>query len=138
MWGDWDAEKITVEDSAFGYIVMQNGAAISLESAWALNTLDVIEAKTTLCGTKAGADMRDGLRINRVKYNKWTTEQVDIDSTNIPYRGAKPEKASDTEARLWLDAIANDKEVVVKPEQAIVVTRILDAIYLSKTGQPFL
>ena len=102
MWGDWDAEKITVEDSAFGYIVMQNGAAISLESAWALNTLDVIEAKTTLCGTKAGADMRDGLRINRVKYNKWTTEQVDIDSANIPYRGAKPEKASDTEARLWL------------------------------------
>ena len=137
MWGDWDAEKITVEDSAFGYIVMQNGAAISLESAWALNTLDVIEAKTTLCGTKAGADMRDGLRINRVKYNKWTTEQVDIDSANIPYRGAKPEKASDTEARLWLDAIANDKEVVVKPEQAIVVTRILDAIYRSgKTGQP--
>ena len=78
MWGDWDAEKITVEDSAFGYIVMQNGAAISLESAWALNTLDVIEAKTTLCGTKAGADMRDGLRINRVKYNKWTTEQLSL------------------------------------------------------------
>ena len=81
--------------------------------------------------------MRDGLRINRVKYNKWTTEEVDINSANIPYRGATPEKASDTEARLWLDAVANDKEVVVKPEQAIVVTRILDAIYRSgKTGKP--
>ena len=43
-WGDWDPEKFTVEDSAFGFIVMENGATIVLESAWALNTLDVREA----------------------------------------------------------------------------------------------
>ena len=69
-WGDWNPEEYTVEDSAFGFIKMKNGATIVLESAWALNTLDVDEAKTSLCGTKAGADMKDGLRINRVKYNK--------------------------------------------------------------------
>ena len=40
-WGDWDPAKFTVEDSAFGFIVMENGATIVLESAWALNTLDV-------------------------------------------------------------------------------------------------
>ena len=39
-WGDWDLAKNTVEDSAFGYIVMQNGAAVSLESSWALNVID--------------------------------------------------------------------------------------------------
>ena len=38
-WGDWDPEKYTVEDSAFGYIVMENGATIVLESSWALNIL---------------------------------------------------------------------------------------------------
>lgn len=136
MWGDWDSQNITVEDSAFGFIVMQNGATISLESAWALNTLDVIEAKTTLCGTKAGADMREGLRINKVKYNKWVTEQVMPESGGVP-KGQTVPKASDTEARMWIDAIKNDTDVVVKPEQAIVVTRILDAIYRSsKTGLP--
>ena len=136
-YGDWDSSKITVEDSAFGFIVMENGATISLESSWALNTLDIGEAKTTLCGVKAGADMKDGLRINRVKYNKWVTEQVTPDSTAITTYGIKAEKSSDVEARMWLDAIRNGTDVVVKPEQAIVVTRILDAIYRSgKTGKP--
>ena len=53
-WGDWDPEIFTVEDSAFGFVRMKNGATIVLESSWALNTLDVREAQTTLCGTKAG------------------------------------------------------------------------------------
>lgn len=32
-WGPWDPEKFTVEDSAFGFITMQNGATIILESS---------------------------------------------------------------------------------------------------------
>ena len=63
-WGDWDPKEFTVEDSAFGFVTMENGATIILESSWALNTLDVREAQTTLCGTLGGADMADGLRIN--------------------------------------------------------------------------
>ena len=61
-WGDWDPNIFTVEDSAFGFIRMKNGATINLESSWALNSLDVKEAKTTLCGTKAGADQPGQLR----------------------------------------------------------------------------
>jgi predicted dehydrogenase len=33
----------------------------------------------------------------------------------------------------WLDCIRYDKEVVVKPEQAYTVTRVLEAIYKSAT-----
>ena len=40
-WGNWDPEKFTVEDSAFGFVVMENGATINLESSWAINMLDV-------------------------------------------------------------------------------------------------
>lgn len=35
------------------------------------------------------------------------------------------------EAKQWIDAIVNDTEPLVKPEQAFVVTQILDAIYKS-------
>ena len=35
-WGDWDTEKFTAEDSAFGFVVMKNGALINLKSSWAL------------------------------------------------------------------------------------------------------
>lgn len=62
--GEWDPKEFTVEDSAFGFVVMENGATIILESSWALNTLDVGEVRTMICGTSAGIDNWDGVRIN--------------------------------------------------------------------------
>ena len=136
-WGDWDPEKYTVEDSAFGYIVMEDGATIVLESSWALNTLDVIEASTSLCGTKAGADMREGLRINYVKNNLQVVETPALESGGDAFYEGDSDDPSELEARCWIDAVINDKEVVTKPEQAYVVTKILEAIYESgKSGKP--
>ena len=136
-WGDWDPEKFTVEDSAFGFITMENGATIVLESSWALNTLDTKEAKCSLCGTKAGADMDDGLRINGVKYGKMYTEKPSLGSEGVAFFDGNEEKMEDREARSWIDAVKNNTDPVVLPEQAIVVTQILEAIYESaKTGKP--
>lgn len=136
-WGDWDPKEYTVEDSAFGFIKMENGATIVLESSWALNTLDVKEAKTTLCGTKGGADMEDGVRLNYVKYNRQVTEKPNLDAGGVAFYDGKSESAADREARSWIDAVRNDTDPVVLPEQALVVTEILEAIYeSSKTGKP--
>lgn len=137
-WGDWDPEKFTVEDSAFGYIVMENGATISLESSWALNILDCQEASTLLCGTKAGADMKGGVRINGVRYNKQYIETPDLKGSGVAfYDAAGSGKPQDVEARVFYNAVEKGTELVVKPEQAYVVTQILDAIYESaKTGKP--
>lgn len=136
-WGDWDVDKFTVEDSAFGFIVMKNGATIILESSWALNTLDVREAQTTLCGTLAGADMVDGLRINYVKNNRQVVERPAFSGSGVAFYEAKDsDNPSYLEAKLWIDAILDDKDPVVLPEQAFVVTQILDAIYESaRTGK---
>jgi len=136
--GDWKTEDFTVEDSAFGYITMQNGASIYLESAWALNSLDVDEAKTSLCGTKAGADMRDGLRINGVKYNKQYIETPFFKAGGVAFfKGGGSIDAPDVELKTFLDACTKGKELIVKPEQAFVVTQLLEAIYESaKTGKP--
>ncbi|MDD3023255.1 MAG: Gfo/Idh/MocA family oxidoreductase [Syntrophomonadaceae bacterium] len=134
--GDWDPKSFTVEDSAFGFIKMKNGATIHLESAWALNTLDVDEAKTSLCGTKAGADMKDGLRINRIQYNKQCVEKPALGAGGVAFYDGAAEDAPDIEQRIFYNAITKGEDLVVKPEQAIVVTRILEAIYeSSKTGK---
>ena len=136
-WGSWDPAEFTVEDSAFGFITMENGATIVLESSWALNSLDIGEAQTTLCGTEAGADMKDGLRINGEKFSRLYTTKPELKSGGVAFYDGKVESDSDKEARLWIDCIINDSEPVVKPEQAIVVTEILEAIYESaKTGKP--
>ncbi|HZJ58102.1 MAG TPA: Gfo/Idh/MocA family oxidoreductase [Clostridia bacterium] len=135
-WGDWDPEEFTVEDSAFGFVVMENGTTIILESSWALNTLDVGEAKTTLCGTKAGADMRDGLRINGVEFNKMYTKKPSLGAGGVDFYDGEADDPSYLEARAWIDAIINDTDPVVLPEQALAVTEILEAIYESaKTGK---
>ncbi len=138
-WGSWDPAKFTVEDSAFGFIVMENGATINLEASWALNTLDVREAVTSFCGTKAGADMVDGVRINGVRQNLQYVMKPDMNSKGAAFfDGVKGESPADREARLWIDAVVNDKAPFVLPEQAIVVTKILEGIYTSaKTGDIF-
>ncbi len=84
--GPWDPEKFTVEDSAFGFITMENGATISLESSWALNIRDVGEARTTLCGTKAGADMRDGLTINGEERSRLYEKKIELNMGGVPLR----------------------------------------------------
>lgn len=135
-WGPWDPAKFTVEDSAFGMIVMKNGATIMLESSWALNTLDVKEAKCTLCGTEGGADMEDGLRLNGEKLSRLYKHQVQLDAGGVDFYDGKKESMQDTEMRLWIDALLNDKEPIVTPEQACVVSEILEAIYESaRTGK---
>lgn len=129
--GDWDPEKFTVEDSAFGYIKMKNGAAIFLESSWALNSLEVDEAKTSLCGTKAGADMKDGLRINRVQYGCQCVEKPTLGPGGVDFFAGDEERPEDVEQRVFYQAVACGEPLVVQPEQAMVVTQILEAIYES-------
>ena len=135
-WGDWNSEEFTVEDSAFGFITMENGATIILESSWALNTLDIGEAQTTLCGTKAGADMKQGLRINGVEFNKTYVKKPQFGADGVDFYDGYSETPADKEARMWIDAILKDIDPIVKPEEALVVTEILEAIYESaKTGK---
>lgn len=135
-WGNWDPDKFTVEDSAFGFIVMENGATIVLESAWALNTLEVREAKTAICGTLAGADMNDGLRINSIHNNRQIVTTPSFEAGGAAFNdGKKGDEPSDIEERLWIEAVRDDKAPFTLPEQAYVVTRILEGIYESaKTG----
>jgi predicted dehydrogenase len=141
-WGPWDPREFTVEDSAFGFVRMKNGATIVLESAWALNSLEINEAKAVLCGDKAGADMlgKDGaLRINGERFSKLYTLEPELTAGGAAfYEGEGGGKPEDVEARMWIDHLQDDSApLVVKPEQALVVTQILEAIYESgKTGKP--
>ncbi|WP_154826421.1 Gfo/Idh/MocA family protein [Clostridium butyricum] len=138
MFGPWDPEAYEVEDSAFGYIKMENGATIFLESSWALNIKDSREAATTLCGTKAGAEMIGGMSqqgydlvFNETTGGVLTEEHISDTGAIAFFEGSTGGTPEVKECKQWLEAIIEDKEPLVKPEQAFVVTEILDTIYKS-------
>jgi len=138
IFGPWNPAEYTVEDSAFGFITMENGATIVLETSWALNIAEEDEAKCTLCGTKAGADMKDGLRIVSDSHGKFVDIYPNFEEGAVLFvPGGKIITAEEKEARNFYDAVLYGEELRVKPEQALVVTQILEAIYESaKTGKP--
>lgn len=82
--------------------------------------------------------MNDGLRINHILCDKQTVTRPE---TSAPsgvafFEGVKNINESDFECNNWLDAVQGKGELLVKPEQAFVVTKILDAIYESaRTGK---
>ncbi|HEY5583634.1 MAG TPA: Gfo/Idh/MocA family oxidoreductase [Ruminiclostridium sp.] len=137
-WGPWDEKEHTVEDAAFGFIVMENGATIILESSWALNTIEPIpEGSIALCGTSAGAQIKNGLSINKDEFGKLVEIRPDFNTGGVAFYDGVAETPAIIEARRWIDSIINDLDVVVKPEEAYAVTQILEAIYESaKTGKP--
>ena len=117
---------------------MENGATISVEASWALNIADPNEAVTYLCGDKAGADMRGGLHLNYVKYGRQCIETPNFEAGGAAFFEGATDDPSELEARAFIDAIINATEVSTKPEQALVVTQILEGIYESaKQGKPF-
>lgn len=137
LFGPWDPDTYEVEDSAMGYIKMKNGAAIALEASWALNVLDSKEASTTLCGTLAGAEVRSGMSYQKptVVYNRGRNGQLMEETVSTTGSVAYFAGGADVEGvidnRQWLEAVQNQTEPLVKPEQALMVTKVLDAIYQS-------
>lgn len=135
LFGPWDPETYEVEDSAMGYIKMKNGAAIMLESSWAINMLESKEASTTLCGTLAGAEIHSGMSYseNELIYNRGRNGQLMEEKISpvggVAYFGGGSGEEGVVDNRQWLEAVINDTEPLVKPEEAFIVTKILDNIY---------
>jgi predicted dehydrogenase len=147
--GPWNPDEYEVEDSAFGMVKFKNGATVMVEASWALNMIVSNEAMTLLCGTKGGADMfpPNGPIVRtadfqaadsyHVRYNGEHKGKLFIQNYAMGAAFIGGEEGQEDfsggylEIKTWLDAIRNDTEVVVKPEQAYTVTRILEAIYES-------
>jgi predicted dehydrogenase len=143
LFGPWDPKTFEVEDSAFGYIKMKNGAALYLEAAWALNVLESKEASTTLCGTLGGAEIhhgmsypKDELVFNHAKNGILMDEKMSALGAIDFFQGQGQSAEGVAECTYWLKAIQNNTSPLVKPEEAFMVTKVLDSIYkAAQTGQ---
>ena len=137
-WGDWDPEKYTVEDSAFGFVVMENGATVSVESSWALNIADPEEASTLLARRqgRCGYARRSPPELRQERQTGHREARFQHRRSSFSFEGTSDDP-KDLECHAFYDSVINGTPLRTKPEQAMVVTQILEAIYESAaTGKP--
>ncbi|MDN8996960.1 gfo/Idh/MocA family oxidoreductase, partial [Staphylococcus aureus] len=84
------------------------------------NYLEVDEAKCSLSGTKSVADMKDGLLIHGEDMGTLYTKHVELENKGFDFYEGNEVDEAEEEAIAWIDAVVNDTEPVVKPEQAMV------------------
>lgn len=137
--GPWDVNNYNVEESAFGYLVMENGATIIIETSWALNTTDEAGVRYMVCGSEAGADNYNGkFKINGVCNDRPYITEPNLAAAGVSFFEGNNSSPSVLEQKVFIDAILGKGELVTTPETAAVVTHILEGIYISaKTGEPY-
>ncbi len=147
----WDNTTFDVEDSAIGMVKFEDGAVLNVEVGWAMNVNQWDYAQATIAGTKAGASMEDGAGMGKpyrvFKYGVLGGKLADTElKCSVPYNSVPLDLTSKIPYGIpaylnfgnWLDAIEDKAEILVKPEEAFVMTQIIEGIYTSaKTGKEF-
>ncbi|HZH61121.1 MAG TPA: Gfo/Idh/MocA family oxidoreductase [Metabacillus sp.] len=121
QWGTFDHETFDVDDHVTAYIKFENGASLLLETSWAANILDDQE-HVSISGAEGGLSVfplelyaaKNGMLMN--SQAAWVPGEDD------------PGKA---QAKNFIDACRGEAELVVKPEEALQVSQIIDEIYQS-------
>jgi len=109
-----------VEDFASGYVRFENGASLIVRASWASHIAQN-RSVFELLGTRGGATM-DPLTI----YTQDDGQLLDV--TPVVRHTEDPHLV---EVRHFVDCIRNNRKPIITGEQALVVTRVTDAIYKS-------
>lgn len=111
---------IDVEDMAVGFVRLENDATLDIEFSWASN-IEQDERFYELRGTKGGAIFRNGeLKI--------ISEQI---STVVELKPNLNFNSPVNEFEHFIDCIQNNTEPIAKPEEAVILMKIIDGIYQS-------
>jgi predicted dehydrogenase len=122
LMGQWDYKNFTVEDFATALIRFENGSTLTLESAFVANQPEAEKFSAQLYGDKGGA-ISHPLQMFTEEHGTLLDITPAFLPTNVNSHAA--------EIASFVDSIVNDKPVFTPGEQALEITRIIDAIYQS-------
>ncbi|MEM9159215.1 MAG: Gfo/Idh/MocA family oxidoreductase [Verrucomicrobiota bacterium] len=121
-WGLSDKSEtiFDVDDLATAFIKMKNGATVLLEVTWACHTAEHNKMNVEIFGTDAGASLYPA--------KVYKSEDLSEDYQIIENVRADVPMEHASRFHNFLNAINGAEELLVKPEQALVVQKILDAV----------
>lgn len=124
-WGSFDHETFNVDDHVTSYITFENGESLQFECSWAANIKDD-HTSLTISGVDGGISVYP-FELYQAKYGAL------FDST-AKIREGEPTPGL-SQALNFVDSCLGEDELLVKPAQAMKVTKLMEAIYKSsETG----
>lgn len=121
LWGDFDHKTFGVEDHVTAYVKFENGASLMLETSWAANIKDDKE-NVSISGVNGGLSV--------FPFELYTTKNAMLLNSQ-PAHLPGEEDPGLPQARNFLEACLGQAKLVVKPEEALQTSAIIDAIYKS-------
>lgn len=129
-WGRIDEHgHFDVEDMAVALITFENGFTLSLDASWASH-IEKENVFLKLYGEEGGASL-DLIEERLTLYHDWHGVPSTTEMT------PKPQKERVLLFAHFLDAIEGKTAPICTPEQALYISRLIEAIYTSaQTGEP--
>ncbi|WP_010677093.1 Gfo/Idh/MocA family protein [Bacillus timonensis] len=118
-WGTFDHETFNVDDHVTAYIKFENGASLLFETSWAAN-IKSDEEHLSISGVDGGLSV--------YPFELYTAKNGMLLNSKAPWLPGE-EQPDLPQARNFIEACLGKSELVVKPEQALQVSRIIDKIY---------
>ena len=122
LMGQWDYQNFTVEDFASAQIRFDNGAMLTLESSFVANQEEADKMSFQVFGSQGGCSYNP-LKMFKEEHHTL----LDITPVHLP----RNVQAHHEEIKSFVNSVANDEPVFTPGEQAVEITRIIDAIYAS-------
>ncbi|ARK31221.1 Gfo/Idh/MocA family protein [Halalkalibacter krulwichiae] len=121
QWGEFNYETFEVDDHVTAYITFENGASMLFETSWAANIKEDVEG-VSISGHTGGIDLFP-FELNQAKHGMLINSQANwIPGTDDP--GLE-------QVTNFIRTCLGQDELVVKPEEALQVSKVIDAIYQS-------
>lgn len=130
MFGPWDHKTYTVEDFACGLVRFENGATMSVESAFNVNLEKSREGNIHVVGDRGGAGL--GPLTVQIEQNGHLVDctPCDVDQMDscTPYQGLT---IHEKEVRSFCECILEDRPVLVPGTEAVWTTKMISGLYRS-------
>jgi predicted dehydrogenase len=120
-WGDWDRDRLDVEDFAAAFVRFDTGAVLVLETSWLTFQPERELIRVQCFGDHAGIAWPDGLLIGETNRVPWEMRPGD------PGKGMPHHE----EIQLFARAVREGLPSPVPAEESLAVIQILEGVYRS-------
>lgn len=125
-WGQIDHEDFNVDDHATAYITFDNGTSMLFECSWAANIKEDYN-QVSISGVDGGLSLYP-FELYQPRHGSFFTSTTEVNNDEM--------EAGFLQIQNFVESCLGQAQLVVKPEEALMATRLIEAIYKScESGQ---